>query len=66
MSFGPKSSSSHTVARIDKLLRGGNPAKTPVWYPTEFDIAMNLRTAAAIGVTIPRAVLLRADHVIRE
>ena len=66
MSFGPKSSSAHVVARIDKLLRGANPAETAVESPTEFDVAMNLKTAAAIGVTIPSAVLLRADHVIRE
>ena len=66
MSFGPKWTQWRSVAQMDKVLRGGNPAEIPVEYPTEFDLAINLKTAAAIGVTVPAAVLLRADDVIRE
>lgn len=65
MSFGPKWKPSRSVAQMDKVLRGGNPAEIPVEYPTEFELAVNLKTAAAIGVTVPTTVLLRADDVIR-
>jgi putative ABC transport system substrate-binding protein len=65
MSFGPKWKPSRIVAQMDKVLRGGNPAEIPVEYPTEFELAVNLKTAATIGVTVPTAVLLRADDVIR-
>ena len=64
MSFSPKPSA-RGIAMLDRLLRGADPAEMPVELPTEFDFAINLRTAAAIGVTIPTSVELRADHVIR-
>ena len=64
MSFGPKSSR-RGVAQLDRLLRGANPADIPVELPTEFDFTINLKTAAAIGVTIPASVQIRADYVIR-
>jgi len=64
MSFGPKPTS-RGIAQLDQLLRGGNPAEMPVEFPTEFDFTINLKTAAAIGVTIPASVQLRADDVIR-
>jgi putative tryptophan/tyrosine transport system substrate-binding protein len=64
MSFGPKPSH-RGVARLDKLLRGASPAEMPVELPTEFDFTLNLKTAAAIGVTIPASVQIRADDVIR-
>ena len=52
-------------AIIDKVLRGAKPAETPVEQPTRFKIAVNVKTAEAIGVTIPQSILLRADEVIR-
>ena len=64
MSFGPKPSS-RGVARLDKLLRGANPAEMPVELPTEFDFTINLKTAAMISVIIPVSVQLRADDIIR-
>jgi putative ABC transport system substrate-binding protein len=52
-------------AFVDRVLRGAKPADLPVEQPTKFALAVNLRTAAALGLTIPSAVLLRADEVVR-
>ncbi len=48
----------------DKILKGANPAEMPVQEPTEFELAVNLKTAKAIGITFSRSILLRATEVI--
>jgi putative ABC transport system substrate-binding protein len=49
---------------VDKILRGATPASLPVEQATVFELAVNLRTAKLLGITVPRSILLRADRVI--
>ena len=66
MSYAPDRSLMNRRAAVfvDKILKGANPAEMPVERPTKFKLAVNLKLAKAIGITVPPSILLRATDVI--
>jgi putative tryptophan/tyrosine transport system substrate-binding protein len=66
LSYGPAQADSfrRAASYVDRILRGAKPAELPVQFPTKFEMAVNLKTAKALGLTVPQSILLRADEVI--
>jgi putative tryptophan/tyrosine transport system substrate-binding protein len=66
LSYGPDQVDiiRRSASYVDRILRGAKPADLPVQLPTKFEMAVNLKTAKALGLTVPQSILLRADEVI--
>ena len=67
MSYGVNPSKIWSLAAtyVDKILKGAKPSELPVQQPSQFELVINLKTAKALGLTIPQSLLLRADELIR-
>jgi putative ABC transport system substrate-binding protein len=66
LSYGPDpvDNPRRTATYVDRILRGAKPGDLPVQFPTKFEMVVNLKTAKALGLTVPQSILLSADEVI--
>jgi putative tryptophan/tyrosine transport system substrate-binding protein len=67
MSYGPDRAEPYrrVASMVDKILKGTKPGDIPVEQPTKFELVINLKTAKALGLTIPPVVMMRAEKVIK-
>ena len=66
LSYGPDRADimRRSASYVDRILRGAKPADLPVQLPTKFEMVVNLKTAKALGLTVPPSILLNADEII--
>ena len=67
MSYGPNTDKivSRAAIYVDKILKGAKPADLPIEQPATFELVINLKSAKALGISIPQPILLQADRIIQ-